>query len=181
MVFFFLFLLALYVLVVSSPFFSRLIYPLVYKELIVEHARRHNLEPQLVAAVIRVESNFYSEAESPKGARGLMQIMPQTGAWAAAQAGINDFTPDQLFDPWTNIYLGTWYLHDLKRSFNENIYAVLAAYNGGRGHVKRWLEEGVWDGSRENLEDIPFAETRSFVLKVERAYRRYLELYKDEF
>lgn len=176
----FLFMLALYFFIALSPYFSRLLYPLEYKELIVEHSRRHNLEPQLVAAVIRVESNYHAAAESPKGARGLMQIMPQTGAWAAEQVGVLDFTPEQLFEPPVNIYLGTWYLQDLYHNFNENTYAALAAYNGGRGHVRRWLDEGIWDGSRENIGDIPFAETRTFILRVERAYRRYHQLYKDE-
>ncbi|MEW5921778.1 MAG: lytic transglycosylase domain-containing protein [Bacillota bacterium] len=176
----FLFMLALYFFIAMAPFFSRLLYPLPYKEIIVEHSHRYNLEPQLVAAVIRVESNFHSGAVSAKGARGLMQIMPETGAWAAAQVGMNDFAPEKLFDPLVNISLGTWYLQDLYRNFSGNTYAALAAYNGGRGHVKRWLEEGIWDGSRENLEDIPFAETRIFVLKVEKAYRRYHQLYNAE-
>lgn len=175
-----LFLLTLYLFIVLAPTVSRLLYPFHHREIIVEHSRYYNLEPQLVAAVIRVESSFNSEAESSKGARGLMQIMPDTGAWAAEKLGMNEYSAEKLFDPTVNISLGTWYLHDLYQTFNANPYAALAAYNGGRGHVKRWLNEGVWDGSRENLSDIPFPETRNFVEKVETAYRRYHQLYNEE-
>lgn len=174
------FMLALYVFIALAPSVSRLFYPIHYGEIIAEHARLYNLEPQLVAAVIRVESSFNSDAESPKGARGLMQIMPDTGTWVAEKMGMNDYSSEKLFDPRVNISLGTWYLHDLYQSFNANPYAALAAYNGGRGHVKRWLDEGIWDGSRENLADIPFNETRNFVEKVEKAYGRYHKLYRDD-
>ncbi len=174
------FLLATYLIVALAPTVSRLFYPIHYRDIIVEHSRQYNLEPQLVAAVIRVESSFNRDAESPKGARGLMQIMPDTGSWAAEKVGMSDFDSEKLFDPRVNISLGTWYLHDLHQNFNENPYATLAAYNGGRGHVKRWLDEGIWDGSRENLADIPFRETRNFVEKVEKAYRRYHQLYNED-
>ena len=174
------FLLALYLFITLAPSVSRLLYPIHYREIIVENSHNYNLEPQLVAAVIRVESNFNSEAESPKGARGLMQIMPDTGAWAAEKLGMNDYSCDKLFDPQVNITLGTWYLQDLYKIFDANPYAALAAYNGGRGHVKRWLDEGVWDGSRENLENIPFPETRNFVIRVETAYNRYRQLYDEQ-
>lgn len=176
------FMLALYLIIALAPSISRLLYPIHYGEIIVEHSHQYNLEPQLVAAVIRVESNFNNEAESSKGARGLMQIMPDTGAWAAEKMGMNDFNAEKLFDPQVNISLGTWYLQDLYNNFNANPYTALAAYNGGRGHVKRWLDEGIWDGSRDNLADIPFQETRNFVMKVEKAYHRYHQLYsEDEF
>lgn len=176
------FLIFLYLFITLAPSVTRLIYPIHHGEIIAEHARNYNLEPQLVAAVIRVESSFKSEAESAKGARGLMQIMPETGAWAAEQVGMHDYDGEKLFDPHVNITLGTWYLHHLYQTFDTNPYAALAAYNGGRGHVKRWLDEGIWDGSRENLNDIPFPETRNFVSRVEAAYRRYHQLYdKQDF
>ena len=172
-----LFAVAVSLLMALAPYFHRIFYPLHYREIIVEHSDRNDLEPQLVAAVIRVESNFNSAAVSKKGARGLMQIMPQTGTWIAGQMGMDDFAPEKLFDPMVNITMGTWYLRDLYRSFNDNAYAALAAYNGGRGHVSRWLEEGIWDGSKENINDIPFSETRNFVMRVKRAYHRYHQLY----
>lgn len=175
-----LFLLALYLLIVLAPPVSRLFYPFHHREIIVEQSRRHDLEPHLVAAVIKVESSFNHKAESKKGARGLMQIMPETGAWAAEMKGMDGYDREKLFDPRINVTLGTWYLSRLYCNFDHNIYATLAAYNGGQGHVKRWLDEGIWDGSRENLERIPFPETRNFVVKVETTYRRYQRLYAHD-
>ncbi|HAP32418.1 MAG TPA: lytic transglycosylase, partial [Firmicutes bacterium] len=77
-----------------TPYIHRIFYPLHYREVIAEYSGRHDLEPQLVAAVIRVESNFNSAAVSKKGAKGLMQIMPQTGVWIAGQMGMDDFAPE---------------------------------------------------------------------------------------
>lgn len=131
----------------------------------------------LVAALIWVESSFNKDAESAKGAIGLMQIMPETGSWAAGQMGLGDFTAEKLFAPDTNIKIGTWYLSQLLNQFGHNPYLALAAYNGGRGHVSSWLEKGIWDGSREGLANIPFPETYYFVKKVERVYKRYKALY----
>lgn len=175
-----LFLLALYLFINLAPPVSRLIYPFHYREIILEQAHRNELEPQLVAAVIWVESSYNENAESKKGARGLMQIMPETGAWAAEMMRLDDYSEDKLYDPRVNITLGSWYLKHLIHSFDNNTYAALAAYNGGRGHVKRWLDEEIWDGSRENLSQIPFPETRNFVTRVETVYRRYQRLYDLE-
>jgi len=175
-----LFLLSLYLFIAQAKYLASFIYPFHYREIIIAEAQKNELEPLLVAAVVRVESSFNKLAQSPKGARGLMQIMPETAFWVAEQMGMDDFTEEKLFDPQINITIGTWYLRDLLRQFNGNKYAALAAYNGGRGHVSRWLQSGLWDGSRENLEKIPFPETRSFVLRVEQTYRRYQYIYQTK-
>ncbi len=172
-----LFLLALYFFVSQARFFQSLVYPFAYQDIIMEEAQKNGVEPFLVVAVIWVESGFRESAESAKGARGLMQVMPQTAMWAAEQMGMEDYSHDKLFEPSTNIAIGTWYLGNLFREFDRNPYLVLAAYNGGRGHVSSWLQKGVWDGSREAIEDVPFLETRSYVLKVERVYKRYRHIY----
>lgn len=171
------FLLMLYLFITQTNYIGRFIYPYTYREVIVEEAKKNNLDPLLVAAVVWVESSYNDNAESAKGARGLMQVMPETGLWAAEQIGMENFSKDELFDPYINITIGTWYLGDLFRQFDGNPYVALAAYNGGRGHVRMWLQEGIWDGSRESLADIPFPETRSFVLKVEQTYKRYNQIY----
>jgi len=110
-----------------------------------------------------------------------MQIMPETGFWIAEQLGLESFSEEKLLDPSVNILLGTWYINNLLQQFDAELYPALAAYNGGRGHVKRWLDDGIWDGKRENLEDIPFAETRSFIKKVEKTYMRYQQIYSGEY
>ncbi|HHT47574.1 MAG TPA: lytic transglycosylase domain-containing protein [Firmicutes bacterium] len=172
-----LFLLLFYFFITQSNYLVRFFYPFPYRDIIIGEAQKNGLEPLLVAAVIMVESSFNEEAKSPKGALGLMQVMPETGFWAAEQMQLELFSLEQLFDPHINIAIGTWYLAGLFRQFNGNLYAALAAYNGGRGHVSRWLREGIWDGTRESLNDIPFPETYNFVLKVERTYKQYKRIY----
>jgi len=164
-----------------SPFLARFFYPFPYCQEVLYHAERHQVDPYLVAAIIKVESGFEPEAISPRGARGLMQLMPSTAEWVSENTDIDksDFHVDTLYDPNYNISLGTWYLSHLMERFDNNLAQVLAAYNGGQGQVKEWINKGVWDGNGDNLEDIPFRETRQYVRKVKRAYLRYEQIYSS--
>ncbi|MDN5345513.1 MAG: soluble lytic murein transglycosylase [Clostridia bacterium] len=141
----------------------------------MSYARQEGVDPLLVAAVTRVESKFYPGARSDQGARGLMQLMPDTARLAAGHLGL-PYDPEKLFNPEYNLRLGTWYLAALLREFHD-LAPALAAYNGGRGNVHNWLERGVWDGSSRNLRQIPFPETRAFVRQVLQNYRIYRFLY----
>lgn len=166
-------------LLLLVPPVARSLYPLKYAEHIVTFATEQQLDPYLVAAVIHVESRFRPDSLSSKGARGLMQIMPDTGRWVAEQMGLTSFEPDDLFDPVINIRIGTWYLADLHRAFQGNPTLVLAAYNGGRGNVRRWIasyEAGSSEGPMP-WSEIPFPETRSFVQKVMVTYWIYKLFY----
>lgn len=151
----------------------RWIYPVYYLDRIVYWAGEHGLDPWLVAAVVRVESNFRPTAISPRGARGLMQLLPETASWAAKQTGERHFFADQLFDAEVNLRLGTWYLAQLLREFGGRETLALAAYNAGRSRVERWLLEASWDGSEAKVDAIPFGETRRFVARVLRIWRLY--------
>ncbi len=164
------------ILVLLYPQLGRIYYPFLYREEIERLGTQYGLEPELIAALIHVESKFNPAAESRRGARGLMQIMPATGGWVAEALGWQNFTSEDLFDPQLNLEIGCWYLAGLREEFS-NITRALAAYNAGRGNVRRWIEEGIWDGTRENLEDIPFLETRLYVTKVEKTLERYKALY----
>ncbi|GEA18880.1 MAG: soluble lytic murein transglycosylase [Moorella sp. (in: firmicutes)] len=155
----------------------RVFYPLPYIEIIVNYAHQEGLDPLLVAAVTRVESKFYPRAQSAQGARGLMQLMPETARLAAGQLGL-PYDPDRLFSPEYNLRLGSWYLAALLREFGD-LTPALAAYNGGRGNVHNWLERRIWDGSSRNLSQVPFPETREFVRQVLQNYRIYRILYPD--
>ncbi|HEX6988181.1 MAG TPA: lytic transglycosylase domain-containing protein [Bacillota bacterium] len=157
-------------------------YPLPYRDVVVTHADSRGLDAALVAAVIRVESGFNPMAVSPRGARGLMQVMPATGEWVATQLGMTGFEPGDLHDVDTNIAIGTWYLADLLRTFDDDLVLALAAYNGGRGNVSRWIQDrpgaSLRDGSLDQrLAEIPFPETRRFVRRVLDGYRFYQLLY----
>lgn len=164
-------------LVLLLPRAARLLYPLPYQDIIVTWARREGLDPLLVAAVTRVESKFYPRARSEQGARGLMQLMPDTARLAAGHLGL-PYDDDRLFIPEYNLRLGTWYLARLVQEFGD-LTPALAAYNGGRGNVHNWLERGLWDGSSRSLSRVPYPETREFVHQVLQDYRVYRILYPN--
>jgi soluble lytic murein transglycosylase len=171
-------LMVLSVAVLRTPQVGRLLYPYSYRNVIEENAREFGVDPLLVAAVIRVESKYDARAVSPKGALGLMQLMPATAEWIAPQAGYSFLSEEMILQPEVNIRLGTWYLANLSKEFNGDLDKVIASYNGGRGQVARWLKEGTWSGHYEDRNDIPFPETRNFLFKVRNAYQRYMELYR---
>lgn len=152
-------------------------YPLDYREILFQRAAQHELDPYLVAALIRAESKFRPQATSPRGARGLMQIMPETGQWVAAQLKL-PYSPELLYDPDYNIRIGCWYLRSLQREFGGDIVLALAAYNAGHSNVRLWLKEKRWTGERSQLEQIPFPETRLYVAQVLRDFERYQRIYR---
>lgn len=151
------------------------LYPLDYQGIIYQQAMENDLDPFMVAAIIRVESSWRTNAVSHKGATGLMQIMPETAVWISEQLKV-DFSPENLTDPEFNIRLGCWYLNYLKQQFPTST-AALAAYNGGLGNVKQWLQSQRWDGSLETANQIPFNETRSYVRKVIHTWNFYRKIY----
>lgn len=153
------------------------VYPFPYQDVVYRYALEHNISPYLIAAVIRTESKFNPYARSPKGATGLMQLMPETAAWIATQVEYPQFDIKVMTDPDTNIRFGTWYLSSLKREFGDNEVLFLAAYNGGRGNVAQWMSKYGWSASFRDIEQIPFRETREYVAKVLRDQKRYQELY----
>lgn len=173
-------LVVLLVLAAGSYYGSRwvltILYPLDYREEIFARSREFGLDPYLVAAVIRTESKFRPEARSSQGARGLMQIMPETAEWIAGQLEI-PFAPEWLDRPDYNVRLGSWYLRDLLRQFEGDTVLALAAYNGGRTNVQKWLKERQWTGEQRTLDQIPFRETRTYVDRVLRNHDMYRRLY----
>lgn len=156
-------------------------YPIRYRDELVRESRRNGLDPYLVAAIVRTESGWRPSAVSARGAIGLMQIMPETGRWAAQQIGLDGFTEQWLFDPEVNLRIGCWYLAELKREFNDDQVIVLAAYNAGRGNVRQWLNSRRWDGQPENVADIPFQETRAFIARVLAARARLVWIYGPDY
>lgn len=172
----FIFILLLAILNIDS--IVRFVFPLPYQDTIAFYGRVYNVDPVLIAAVIKTESNFNSKAVSERGARGLMQIMPETGRWAAEQTGEPAYDDNRLFDPETNIKLGTWYLSDLSKEFDGSIVLTLAAYNGGVGNVKEWLAGKTLINPESSISKIPFSETRFYVRKVMFYHRFYGYFYK---
>ncbi len=149
------------------------LYPLEHKEEITASSTEYSLEKHMVCAVIYAESHFNDNAISAKGAVGLMQIMPETGEWAAGKMGIEGYTDSMLSDPEINIAIGCWYLHYLQGVFGDDMRKVLAAYNAGPAKVKNWMEND------SSLENIPYEETEQYLKRVLRYYEIYKGLYKD--
>ncbi|MDR3561725.1 MAG: lytic transglycosylase domain-containing protein [Negativicutes bacterium] len=162
----------------SSDWFQKnYVYPFPHKETVFRYAKENGLDPYLVAGVIRTESRFVPVARSPKGAVGLMQMMPETGQWVATQMNYPNFSAGLLTDPEVNIKFGTWYMASLRREFQNNQILALAAYNGGRGNVRQWMVQYGWTVDFKDISQIPFPETRDYVKKVLASKERYRELY----
>jgi soluble lytic murein transglycosylase len=106
-----------------------------------------------------------------------MQIVPTTGSWAAEKLGIEEYDDDSLYDPDINVKIGCWYISYLKKLFSEDMNLVLAAYNGGSGNVRKWLNDSRYSRDGKTLDKIPFNETKNFVDRVWHAYERYKKLY----
>jgi len=156
---------------------GRCFYTLKYNGFIAKYSTEYSLDPYLVASLIKAESNFNSNAKSQKNAFGLMQITDETGRWAAKEMKIDNFNTELLYDPEFNIKMGCWYLKNLKTEFNGNMDVVLAAYNGGRGNVQKWLSSKDHSADGLNLYYIPFKETDKYVKKVNTNYKVYKFLY----
>ena len=155
----------------------KMLYPLHFRDAIYKYSRRYNVDPFFVASMIREESKYNRTIISHAGARGLMQIMPATGKYLARRMKIQRFNTSMLFIPDVNIQIGTWYMRDLMKEFDNNQAFVAGAYNGGPGRMKRWMKEIDSSDLDEFIEDIPINETRWHIKKVLDSYHIYKELY----
>jgi soluble lytic murein transglycosylase len=148
--------------------------PRAYEWLVVPAAMRHGLDPNLLLAVMRVESAYQKHIVSYAGAVGLMQIMPRTGQLIAYALGQDDFTPADLLDPRVNLEFAAWYLASLLERFDGHLPLAIAAYNGGPHNVRRWIQESAQNTPLDVLlERIPFTQTHRYVRKVLVHYRAY--------
>lgn len=154
----------------------RLLYPVVHGGVLEAEASRHGLDPALVAALIRQESNFEPSALSGAGARGLMQLMPATGQAVARRLGYPVWDAALLYQPDVNVELGTAHLASLVRQ-REDVAHVLAAYNAGGTPVARWLRKRGAHDPEVFTERISYAETRDYVRVVLRNREMYAALY----
>jgi soluble lytic murein transglycosylase len=155
-----------------------LAYPKGYWESIVTYAKKYKQDPYFIAAIIKEESQFRTDALSSAGARGLMQVMPATGERAARQNRLSGFDREKLFDSDTAINIGTWYVSQLMNRFKKDPLLVAAAYNAGPEAVQGWIKKNGYHGERDRfVEQIPYSETRGYVKKVLRNYAEYKRIY----
>lgn len=152
-------------------------YPQAFAADVDGAAQRHGIPPELLFAVMREESSFRPNALSVVGARGLVQIMPETGRRLAQRLGAASYSPDELFEPARSLELGAAYLAELLARFGGSVASAVASYNAGPEAVERWraqngqLEEDAW------IESIPYDQTRSYAKRVLRSYAIYQALY----
>lgn len=151
-------------------------YPKKYSELVEKYAQEYELNPLLVYSIIKAESNFNDKAKSNSNALGLMQIMLDTAEEIGQKIGIEEITEETLTDPETNINIGTNYFKTLLEKYNNEKLALIA-YNAGMGNLDKWLEQGIIDKEGNNLENIPFPETKNYVKKILQNYKIYQDIY----
>jgi soluble lytic murein transglycosylase len=153
--------------------------PLAHEDVIRQQAGAKELDPSLLAAVIYAESRF-RDVTSHAGARGLMQITPETAKYIAHLSGGTAFEQGDLATPQINIAYGSFYLRYLLRRYEGNTVLALAAYNGGEGNVDRWIADSGRSERSFTADQIPFTETREYVRRVLAARTSYREKYARE-
>jgi soluble lytic murein transglycosylase len=153
--------------------------PLRHDDIIRQQAADKGLDPALIAAVIYEESRFRDQTSSA-GARGLMQITPETADFIARRSGGVRFEQADLATPQINIAYGAWFLRYLTDHYDGNETLAIAAYNAGLTNVDGWVERAGGAESFDAARDVPFPETRAYVQNVQERRGEYGEHYADD-
>lgn len=160
----------------SSKSMLKSLYPLRYTEFVEMYSEENNLSEDFVFAVIKCESSFQSDAVSSVGARGLMQIMPDTFDWIKGRLK-DDIQYDDMFNAENNIQYGC-HLYGYLMERYESEELAIAAYHAGMGNVDKWLKNDEYSEDGKSLSNIPFPSTRKYVAKVIETKKIYEKLYK---
>ncbi|MCL1832778.1 MAG: lytic transglycosylase domain-containing protein [Oscillospiraceae bacterium] len=173
-------------LVINAFFYERIetaylrrTHPLEYEELVRASAQEYGVCEYLIYAIIKTESGFEPDAESNVGARGLMQLMPETFEWLRdyqLREGESGIVFDAMYQPEHNIRYGTYLIAYHMQNYNNNIKAAAAAYHAGAGEVNEWYDSGFSFDDH----DIPIPDTAHYVNKIVKSYEVYLRLYETE-
>ena len=139
------------------------------------YSKEFYLDSALVFSVIKVESGFNLKAKSPKGAVGLMQILPSTAEYIAKSLGVKNY---DLYNVDTNIRFGCYYLRYLINKFT-GLTESLCAYNAGEGNVRSWLKDDRYSSDGKTLQKIPFSETNNYVNKIYKSLDKYKKMYRN--
>lgn len=153
----------------------RMIYPLEYQEYVMTYAAEYQVEPELVYAIIRTESNFDPHATSGVGARGLMQLMNEAFLWVQRTIKDPKVSYDDMYDPQQNIRYGTCLLSLLLREFGGNVNNAIMAYHAGQGAVSDWLSD-VELPKETTLPEAQSPVTQAYLNKVLTNMKMYQEM-----
>lgn len=156
----------------------KLIYPTKYSEYVEKYSEENGLDKYMVYAMIKAESNFEPDIKSGAGAIGLMQLMEETAVERSNIIDEETIETYDLYDPETNIRLGTSYLSYLLGLFDDNIILAVTAYNAGLGNVQEWINSGIIKSDGSDIENIPYQETSNYVRKILKNYQMYLKIYE---
>jgi soluble lytic murein transglycosylase len=157
--------------------FWRLAFPMPFRAALEKYCRERRLDPFLIAALVRQESEFDPQAVSRAKAYGLSQVLPSTGRQLARKVGLRRFSASMLFQPAVNLNLGTYMFRSLVDQYGGRLEPALAAYNAGKSRSDAWLNWGAFREPPEFIETIPFTETRNYVQIVLRNAELYRRLY----
>ncbi|HYM10699.1 MAG TPA: lytic transglycosylase domain-containing protein, partial [Bryobacterales bacterium] len=157
-----------------------LLFPMPWRNEIESYSKLHELDPSLVAALIRQESEFNPGAVSSAHAHGLMQIMPATGRRLGRDLGIRRVSVPQLHVPETSLQLGTLHLRHVLDLYQGKVEPALAGYDAGEHRADKWLTWHSMKDPAEFVENIPFTETREYVQSVTRNAEIYRKIYGAE-
>lgn len=154
-------------------------YPLLFGDEIAGISAEYNLSPALIAAVIMNESSFRPTVQSSVGARGLMQVMPDTAEWIAGKLRMDNYSTELLDEPAVNIRFGCWYLNYLSSLFNGDPLCVVCAYHAGQGEISSWLANPLYssNGTTLNRDNLPEGPTKQYAGRVTRDYGIYKAKY----
>lgn len=169
-------LLVLGMISIKNKLVLKLFHPRLYKEYVQMYSKEFSVDENLVYSIIKVESKFKKDAVSKRNSKGLMQISDITQEWAEKELNLEKV---DIFDPETNIKIGCWYLSKLYKEFDD-LDLVITAYNGGSGNVNKWLNNETYSKDGSKLHEIPFNETKNYLVKVKENYIIYKSLYGEE-
>lgn len=155
-------------------------FPVPYRTDLLRAARVRRVDPRFLLAIMKQESSFRPNAKSPAAARGLLQLVYDTAIRYSKTAGYAALKPDDLYDPATNIAIGSLYVAELRNEFGGMYEAIAASYNGGEDNALRWLARTKPREAAIFASEVGFAETKLYVVKVMSNYRVYRELYTEE-
>lgn len=136
-----------------------------YKNVVTENSKNYGVDMALIYAVIKAESKFNTNAKSKVGALGLMQVKLSTANYMLSQNDGDGITEEDLFDPVTNIKVGTMYLSYLMQKFSD-LDVVICAYNAGETAVNGWLKNSDYSENGITLKHVPFPETDTYLRRV---------------
>ena len=161
----------------APVYFNRIRFGPYFGDLILPEAARYGLDGLFLLSVVRQESLFEGFATSSAAAHGLMQVIPSTGESIAGQLGWpQDYETSDLYRPFVSVRFGTYYLNAQQERFDGDLYAALAAYNGGPGNAIAWKELAA-DDPDLFLEIIRFAETHRYIQVIYEVFEIYKNLY----